>query len=315
MVYNSPCTSTGVLEVSVYKREVRNIIRPARLGCYPPAGVCLKFFEAMVRSWVSRGMNLFNEVIERHLNEARQARQKLKHKPGLIVGGIGRSDKGLYLSNYANCLLNRQIDIFDDSIFLLESGRIPSACIVSRGMIETYAFSKLLSKKVANILSSKSGEASVQESINLVLEFTNSSRFKVAEQKKIEKGIYDPADYAFTEQAKHRFENMLASSEHVMNALRDLYKEELEHTNAKESQFEIVYDALSEWVHPSQTSVFHNYVPETHNIPTSLGAIHIHDGARMSCARALHFITDSMNVYDWTLELAQEMTRRSAACI
>jgi hypothetical protein len=158
---------------------------------------------------------LFNEAIEKILQEARLARSKLSKKPGIIVGDRNSQEKGLYLSNYADCLLNRQIDIFDDSIFLLENDRIPSACIISRGMIETYAFSKLLSKKVVKVLDNKKGSESVEEALKLVMSFTNSSRIKETEQKKIQKGIYDPSDYMFTEQAKHRFSNMLAGSEHV----------------------------------------------------------------------------------------------------
>lgn len=255
---------------------------------------------------------MFNEKIDTLLNEATLAREKLSQKPGIIVGDRYPSNKGLFLSNYANCLLNRQLDIFDDTLLLLENNRIPAACAISRGMIETYAFAKLLSKKVAKILVSKTGKESVEESLELVIRFTNSSRWKESEQKKISKGIVDPNDYMLTEQAMHRFENMLASSEHVLDALRDLYKDERKHTGHKESQFEILYDTLSEWVHPSQTSVFHNYVPETHNRPTSMGNMHLYDGARMSCVRSLHFITDSAHIYDWTLELADEITRRGA---
>lgn len=255
---------------------------------------------------------MFNEIIEEKLKEAKLARSKLVKKPGITVGNKNSPNNGLYLSNYADCLLNRQIDIFDDSILLMEIGRIPSACIISRGMIETYAYSKLLSKKIAKALKNRTGNESVEEALKLIMDFTNSSRLKETEQKKIQNGIFDPSNYMFTEQARHRFENMLAGSEHVMNALRDLYKDELEHTKEKESQFELVYDALSEWVHPSQTSIFHNYVPETHHIPTSLGVLHLHDGAKMACVRALHFITDSMNIYSWTIELANEITRRSA---
>lgn len=202
------------------------------------------------------------------------------------------------------------IDIFDDSIFLIENNRIPAACTISRGMIETYAFYKLLLKKVEKILTSENGKKSVDESVELIMNFTNSSRFKESEQKKIVKGIYDPKEYEFTEQAKHRFENMLASSEHVMNSLRDLYKDEMHHRKTKESHFEIIYDALSEWVHPSQTSIFHNYVPETHMVPSSMGTIHIYDSAKMLCAQAIHFIVDSVNIYNGAIQLANEISRR-----
>lgn len=254
---------------------------------------------------------MFSEITKKILQEAKLARKKVHHKPGIAVGKAAISDNGVYLSNYAGCLLNRQIDIFDDTILLLKNNRIPAACTISRGMIETYAFAKLLSKKIATILTDKPGETGVQEALNLVVSFTNSSRIKETEQKKVSKGIINIDDYSFTEQARHRLENMLAGSEHVLNALRDLYKDEMKQTKEKESNTENLYDALSEWVHPSQTSVFHNYVPDTHQIHTSVGFIHLHDGARLSCARALHFITDSKNIYDWTLRLANEITCRS----
>lgn len=231
-------------------------------------------------------------------------------KPTSFIGIESPADYGLYLKNYANCLLNRQIDIFDDSIFLLDHKRIPSACAVSRGMIETYAFSKLLSHKIAKILTSKKGEESSRACIELILAFTNSSRAKQSEQEKLKNGSFKLGDYHFTDQAKTRMENMLASSEHVMNALRALYKEELDHTKATESGFEQAYDILSEWVHPSQTSIFHNYVKETHVIPTSFGNINFFDSALSSCIRALHFITDSVNIYNWTNELADELSAR-----
>ncbi|EKL0982980.1 hypothetical protein PQF34_002169 [Klebsiella aerogenes] len=254
---------------------------------------------------------MYNETTEKLMKEAQKAREKLAHKPGILVTGNDSQNLGLYLSNYANCLLNRQIDIFDDAILLLKNQKIPSASTISRGMIETYAFSRLLFTKVAKVLNNQDGKESVDKSLKIILEFTNSSRFKVDEQKKIKDGTYDPNDYSFTEEAINRFQNMLASSEHVMNALRELYKEEMKYSQEKESTLELIYNALSEWVHPSQTSIFHNYVPETHKIHTSLGMIHLFDSARHHCALALHLITDSMNVYDSLLELADEITRRS----
>ncbi len=132
---------------------------------------------------------MFNEAIEKSLKEASLARSKLSKKPAIIVGTKNSPGKGLYLSNYANCLLNRQIDIFDDSILLLKNDRIPSACIISRGMIETYAFSKLLSKKVAKALESKNGSESAENALELIMGFINSSRIKETEVN-LDNGVF-----------------------------------------------------------------------------------------------------------------------------
>ncbi|MBA2923583.1 hypothetical protein G9Q84_11835 [Pseudomonas sp. P7] len=253
---------------------------------------------------------MIKEYAEQSLKEAKAARSKITKKPTTFIGIESTGDYGLYLKNYANCLLNRQIDIFDDSVFLLSHNKVPSACTVSRGMIETYAFSKLLSQKIAKTLVNKKGKESTELCIELILAFTNSSRVKQNEQEKLKNGAFKLEDYHFTEQAKSRMGNMLGSSEHVMSALRALYKDELDHTKATESGFEQAYEVLSEWVHPSQTSIFHNYAKETHVIPTSFGNIHFLDSAMASCIRALHFITDSMNIYDWTNELADELSAR-----
>lgn len=255
----------------------------------------------------------FKEEIKEYLSKAKEARATLTQQCGVIVGATLGAESGLYLQNYAVCLLNRQIDIFDDSLLLLENDRVPSACIVSRGMIETHAFARLLAKSISKILSEENGKVSVKQCLDIVLRFTNSSRYKEAEQKKLSKGVFNLEDYAFTEQARSRMTSLLATSEHVLNALRALYKEEIDHTKAKESQFEMVYDALSEWVHPSQTSVFHNYVPATHLIPTSQGEIHLHEVAKAQCIQALYFIVDSMSIHEWLLEMGREISRRNLA--
>ncbi|CAM3792043.1 hypothetical protein BS639_23750 [Rouxiella silvae] len=219
-------------------------------------------------------------------------------------------DRGLHLANYANLLMNRQIDIFDDGLFLLENERYQTACIVSRGMIETHAFSRLLNNKVEKILTNQSGHESVDQALKVILDFTNSSRFKKSEQDKIQKGVFDPNDYMFTEEAKYRFENLLAVSRHVMDALRDLYEDEMKQTNQRESNFELTYDILSEYVHPSQTSIYQYYTPETHLVPTSVGNINAYESAQLQCARALNFILDAKNQHYWSLQLANEMTKR-----
>ncbi|HGE7142414.1 TPA: hypothetical protein ACGB05_004882, partial [Klebsiella aerogenes] len=95
--------------------------------------------------------------------------------------------------------------------------------------------------------------------------------------------------------------------------LRDLYQDEMKQTNQRESDFELTYDILSEYVHPSQTSIYHYYTPETHLVPTSVGNIHAYESAQLQCARALHFILDAKNQHYWSLQLANEMTKRGSA--
>lgn len=250
------------------------------------------------------------ELIEQSLNEAKAARATLSKINGVTIAKMNNPARGLYLTNYANLLMNRQIDIFDDALHLLENERYQTACIISRGMIETHAFSRLLNKKVEKILNNQSGHESVDQAIDVILSFINSSRFKKSEQEKIQNGVFDPNDYMFTEEAKYRFKNLLAVSQHVMNALRNLYEDEMKQTNQKESDFEITYDLLSEYVHPSQTSIYHYYTPESHLVFTSVGNIHAYESAQMLCARALLFILEAKNQLNWSLQLANEMTKR-----
>lgn len=250
------------------------------------------------------------EMTLKTLAESKVARASLAKESVAFLGNRGALLPGDYLKNYSQSLLNRQIDVFDDATFLLENNRIPSACVVSRAMIETYAFAKHLGDLIEKSLTDKSGSESVDQCLEIILGFTNSSRLKETEQKKLSKGIFELDKYKFTEQAKNRMLNSLATSEHVMKALRALYSEEMRHTGRQESRFEIIYDSLSEWVHPSQTSIFHNYAPETHLIPTSYGGTHLYDHASFLCSRALHFITDSLNIHLSLGDLADEMSRR-----
>jgi len=253
----------------------------------------------------------YNEHTEQNLIEAKAARAELSKVEGVVVGNIFNADRGLYLSNYANLVLNRQIDIFDDSLLLLDNSRFQAACIISRGMIETHAFSRLLNKRIEKILMNQNGIKSVEKCLDVILKFTNSSRFKKSEQEKIKNGTFDPNDFMFTEEAKYRFENFLSVSQHVADALKELYADEKEQTKHKESQFELTYDALSEHVHPSQTSIYQYYTPETHLVPTSMGDIHAYDSAKLQCGRALHFIVDAKNQLNWSSLLAKEITKRS----
>jgi hypothetical protein len=214
---------------------------------------------------------------------------------------------GDYLRDFAGCVFNRQIDIFDDTMLLLRADRVQAACTVSRAMIETYAFSKHLYAKVEKALGGGVSQEAVDAALEAVLKFTNSSRLKVNEQEKVTKGIFSLDDYEFTAQARERMAIGLAASEHVMNALRELYKEEKAHTGEVESRFEFTYDVLSEWVHPSQTSIFHQYVKETQMIPCRFGIVNLFDSAKLQCAVALHFITDAAAQYEWALALSEAM--------
>lgn len=253
---------------------------------------------------------IMKDMINEMLKEAIDARSKLKRRRGILVHNLPSPKSGLYLENYANCLLNRQLDIFDDSLSLLKNDRFQSACIISRGMVETHAFARFLNKKIEKVLVNGQGKESAEKALDLVVKFTNSSRFKKGEQQKIKDGVFNPQDYMFTEQAKYRFENMLSFSQHVVEALKEMYKDEKEQSQRNESQFEMLYDILSEYVHPSQTSIFHYYTPETHHIPTSMGTIHFYESAKQQCVQALHFIVDSKNIYKWSIDLAEEMTKR-----
>ncbi|MES1934633.1 hypothetical protein T35B1_18613 [Salinisphaera shabanensis T35B1] len=179
-------------------------------------------------------------------------------------------------------------------------------------MIETYAFGNYLYSKLHDLLLRDESASANEAGLELILKFTNSSRYKANEQAKLKKGTFALNDYSFTPQAIERMTMGLAGSEHVMNALRKLYQDERAHLSSDESRFELTYDILSEWVHPSQTSVFHQYVEETHEIRTSVGRIGLFDSATFQCAVAIHFITDANNQYQWAMQLADEMERRAS---
>jgi hypothetical protein len=123
-----------------------------------------------------------------------------------------------------------------------------------------------------------------------VLRFINSSRFKVEEQKGLKEGKFTVDDYHFTEEARGRMEKETAQSVHVLNAMRLLFGFEMEQTGQKESSFEITYNGLSEWVHPSQTSLMHRYAKETQFIETSLGAVSLDVRMKFECAEGVKLI-------------------------
>ncbi|WP_225396067.1 hypothetical protein [Escherichia coli] len=54
---------------------------------------------------------MYKELIEQRLNEAKAARAALSKINGVIVEKTHNPDRGLYLVNYANLLMNRQLRI------------------------------------------------------------------------------------------------------------------------------------------------------------------------------------------------------------
>lgn len=250
---------------------------------------------------------VFVEIFKKILAEAELSRAQLEVKDVALVGRFAHPPHGDYLRNFARCVLNRQVDIFDDTMLLLKAERVQAACTVSRAMIETYAFSKHLYSKVELAIGGGVTKEAVDSALKAVLKYSNSSRHKVNEQQKMAKGVFSLDDYEFTVEARERMAMGLAANEHVMNALRDLYKEEKSHTGKAESKYEMTYDVLSEWVHPSQTSIFHHYVKETHMIPTSAGVVNLFDSAKFQCSMALHLITDAAAQYDWALALSDAL--------
>lgn len=247
------------------------------------------------------------ETYNQFFELAKSARKQLAKQDVWLIEQDASATPGDFLRIFSGCLLNRQIDIFDDTILLLQSDRVQAACTVSRAMIETSAFGNHLYSKVERALGSGISRDAVDAALQLVIKFTNSSRYKVNEQEKVAKGRYSLDDYVFTVQARERMAMGLAASEHVMNALREFYKEEKNITGSVESRFEMAYDILSEWVHPSQTSVFHHYVKETQAIPSSIGDVNLFDAARFHCSVALYLIVDASNRYEWAQALAKDM--------
>jgi hypothetical protein len=249
------------------------------------------------------------KLSEKALAEAKAARAKLRKQEVVFVGNAANPEGGKYLSNYAAGLLNRQMDIFDDCILLLQHDRIPAACVLSRGMIETYALAMYAAHTIKDILTKDESAAGAELAVQKTIAFTNSSRFKVTEQKRFKKGVFTLDGYTFTEEAKQRLQLGLATNEQITNALLHLYDAEMKETDRTESRFQLLYGLLSEWVHPSQTSLWHNYAHETQSILTSIGNVQVHDAAKNYCAQALHFMTATDDMYQHMVEMADAISR------
>lgn len=244
-----------------------------------------------------------NELLNESLKQLeifKDIRKKLQKKDCYFVWDKINKKWSYYIINISNCIYNRQLDIFDDALFLLENNRIPSACILSRCIIETHAFWMLLYDKVSRKIDDNS---KIEDILNTIIEFTNSSRIKKELQEEFKSWKLEADKYNFTEQALDRMINELAKTKHVMDWLRIVYENEIIDRKIEKSEYELLYNALSEWVHPSQTSVFHNYTTETHLIKTSFGEVHLYDFAKMQCINALWFIQFTQRLYDITFQL------------
>jgi hypothetical protein len=200
---------------------------------------------------------------------------------------------GMLFRNYANMIINRNIDLFDDALFLLEANRLSSACIIARCIMETHAVGMFAWDEIEKTFK-KEGLESAQKKI---LRFINSSRFKMEEQKGLKEGKFELKNFHFTEEAQARMLQEAAQSVHVLNAMRMLFEIELKQTGQKESRYEIIYNGLSEWVHPSQTSLFHKYAVETQRIETSLGAVSLSVRTKWECVQGLQLIQFSGNLH------------------
>ncbi|MEG3088723.1 DUF5677 domain-containing protein [Sphingomonas sp. PB4P5] len=248
--------------------------------------------------------NLLSEFANRLLAEAAAARVNLQVADVLFLGAMGVADPGRHFANYANMIFNRIVSLYDDCELLLKNQRIPAACVLARCILETYAVGEFALSEVVKGFNNgglkKAGET--------VLAYVNSSRIKVEEQKRLKDGVFSADDYFFTPEAVARMQNEEAVSKHILNAMRNLFKREMTTSSRKESMFEMIYEQLSEWTHPSQTSLFHAFAEDTWLVETRAGKISIWDGARGACGQAMHFITAAPDLRDRMTEAAKELS-------
>lgn len=225
------------------------------------------------------------EETAKALADAKAARRNLRRKPVYFLGGSDAGPKD-YVSNLGAMILNRSIDTFDDALFLLEARRYPAACAIARGLMETVAFGYYSLAKIEEEFEEKGGDAATE----IAIKHTNSSFIKSKEQASLKKGIFALEDYQFTEEAKARMLAEAAATVRVNKALDFIFKAERERTGAKESKVELTYDALCEWTHPSQTSLFTYYAEGAELTPTSAGPVHIKQAAKFHCSMGLKLI-------------------------
>lgn len=228
---------------------------------------------------------IFANEITKALAEANVARRSLRREPVYFLGNRATGPKD-YVGNFGAMILNRSIDNFDDALFLLNARRFPAACVIARGLVETVAFGVYTLTKINEEFAASGAQAATEVAIR----HTNSSFFKSKEQVSLKKGVFALEDYQFTDQAKARMLAEDAATVRVSKALDFMFKGERAHTGAKESKVELMYDALCEWTHPSQMSLFTYYAEGAEMTPTSSGPIHIKQAAKLQCVMGLKLI-------------------------
>jgi hypothetical protein len=238
------------------------------------------------------------------LAHASAARSELQFAKVHVLGRQGIADPGRHFANFENMTANRMLSLYDDCVLLLANERIPAACVLARCILETYAIGEFALFKVARHLKNEG----IEKAGKTVLAYVNSSRIKVEEQKRLKQARFKVADYHFTQQALKRMANEEASAKHILDALRHLYQMEISATGRAESPLELLYEQLSEWTHPSQTSLFHAFAEEAWLVETSLGLVSLWDGARAGCARALHLIAGVPDLTARMNALATDLT-------
>lgn len=248
--------------------------------------------------------NMLIEATEKSLAVSANARAKLQLADVQFLGAMGVADPGRHFSNYANMIFNRVVTLYDDCDLLLSRGRTSAACVMARCIVETYAVGEFAAHEVVKGFNN----GGLQKAGETVLAYVNSSRIKAEEQKRFKAGTFSPDDYHFTPDALARMQNEEAVSKHILNAMRHLFKQEMNVSSRKESAFELLYEQLSEWTHPSQTSLFHAFAQDTWLVETSIGKISIWDGARGACGKAMHFITAVSDLRDRMTEVAQDLS-------
>lgn len=229
--------------------------------------------------------SVFADETTSALAEAKIVRRSLRRQPVYFLGNLATGPKD-YVGNFGAMILSRSIDNFDDALFLLEARRYPAACAIARGLVETVAFGIYSLAKIREELTANGGRAATEVAIR----HTNSSFLKSKEQTSLKKGVFALDDYQFTDQAKARMLAEAAATIRVSKALDFIFKGEREQTGAKESKVELMYDALCEWTHPSQMSLFTYYAEGAELTPTSAGPVHIRQAAKLHCAMGLKLI-------------------------